>query len=365
LRKLASVLREIGATRRSRPDPAGAYGAWRRVTKLRGGAQGEKYVVERSERSPNHGVMKLAEKDPDNEQEVSRLRREAETLEQLRHPCIVPLIEKGEDDERVWMVTEYAPFGSIQHNKELFRGDLPRVLRIVRDVASALTLAHQKRIQHRDVKPGNLLLRDVDHVQVADFGIAHDPDKTTLTGTMERVGPAWFAAPEAAAGRTDPDDTWDVYGLGKVLYFMLSGGERYAGDELGENDSLAMRFGREELALVDELVRKMAAREAARRLLSMKAVVAEIDRIGRDLSAGRPSLNRCGRCGIGVYVRTGYLNAGPMQILCRTDVDVTFTLNEKTDIYVCKKCGDMRFVVSNLAAEKLPIALSRDDTPSE
>src|SRR5262249_55866754 len=109
-------------------------------------------------------------------------------------------------------------------------------LRIAREAATGLAFAHRQGVLHRDVKPGNILLSEDGHVQVADFGIARavavssgatELDRLTHTGVS--LGTPAYMSPEQAMGDRSVDARTDVYALGAVLYEMLCGEPPYTG----------------------------------------------------------------------------------------------------------------------------------------
>jgi serine/threonine-protein kinase len=111
-------------------------------------------------------------------------------------------------------------------------GRLPvdRTLDLVEQAAAALQVAHDGGVVHRDVKPGNLLLRPDGRLSVTDFGIAHAAGAAALTRTGQVVGTASYLSPEQASGRPVSPAT-DLYALGVVAYECLSGDRPFERDD--------------------------------------------------------------------------------------------------------------------------------------
>src|SRR5688572_11380779 len=118
---------------------------------------------------------------------IERFRREARAVARLSHPCIVTVIDRGEDDDRQYIVFEYIAGESLKQVIDR-RGPLPvdEALELTIQVGRALAFAHAAGLIHRDVKPQNVLLNGDGQVKVTDFGIARslDIEGVTQTGTV-------------------------------------------------------------------------------------------------------------------------------------------------------------------------------------
>jgi WD40 repeat protein/tRNA A-37 threonylcarbamoyl transferase component Bud32 len=159
------------------------------------------------------------------EAEVQRFRNEAEAVAQLDHPRIVPIHEVGTIEDCHYFSMKLISGGSLAHQLDAFRCDTRAAARIVMEVAGAIQHAHQRGILHRDLKPANVLLDEHDQPQVSDFGLAKRfADDSSLTESGAILGTPSYMAPEQTAGRKGLVTTLtDVYGLGAVLYALLTG----------------------------------------------------------------------------------------------------------------------------------------------
>jgi WD40 repeat protein len=156
--------------------------------------------------------------------ERARFRREAEAMARLDHPNIAPVYHVGEYAGRLFLVMAYYPGGSLGTHPSGRGTDPAGHARLVEAVARAVHHAHQRGILHRDLKPSNILLDDAGEPHVADFGLAglFDPaDPSTHTAAV--VGTPGFMAPEQARDPALVTTAADVYGLGAVLYALLTG----------------------------------------------------------------------------------------------------------------------------------------------
>ncbi len=164
---------------------------------------------------------------------VERFRREAQAAANLNHPNIVGVYDWGQERGTYYIVMEYVAGRSMA---DVLRSTGPlhadRAAEIASDVASALAVAHQAGIVHRDVKLGNILIADDGKVKVADFGIATAFVGSTDEGLTQHgsvMGTATYFSPEQAQGKP-LDGRSDLYSLGVVLYEMLSGKPPFQAD---------------------------------------------------------------------------------------------------------------------------------------
>jgi serine/threonine-protein kinase len=151
-----------------------------------------------------------------------RFAREARLGAALNHPNLVSVFDTAVDDEGVLIVMEYVEGEAL--SRALRRGPLEpaRVARMARDLGAALDHAHAHNVVHRDVKPGNVLLREDGITKLADLGIATAVDLTRITRSGELLGTAAYMAPEQLEGG-EPGPASDVYALAAVCFEALTG----------------------------------------------------------------------------------------------------------------------------------------------
>jgi serine/threonine-protein kinase len=167
-----------------------------------------------------------------NADDLARFRLEAEANAQLRHPNIVTVHEVGEIHGQPFYSMDFVEGSSL--SQRLAQGPLPsrQAARYVLTIARALHYAHCHGIVHRDIKPSNILLDANDEPHVTDFGLAKrlgSDSGHTRTGAV--MGTPSYMAPEQAAGKTkELGPPCDIYGVGAVLYELLTGRPPFRSD---------------------------------------------------------------------------------------------------------------------------------------
>lgn len=208
-----------------------------------------------------------------------RVLREARALARISHPNVVMIHHIIDDDPHPWLVMELVDGVSLQ--ERLADGPLAlEAARLGRQVLAALRAAVAAGIQHRDVKPANILLRADGSAVLTDFGIAALQGSTALTATGELIGSPEYIAPERIRGNDD-DPASDLWSLGLVLYVCVEGiSPLRRGTTLGTLAAVLdeavpppVRSGPLSPVLQALLVRDPAARPDAARLDAMLAQV--------------------------------------------------------------------------------------------
>ena len=151
-----------------------------------------------------------------------RFKREAKLGASLNHPNVVSVFDTATDDEGVLIVMEYVdghPLSQLVRHGPLRPEE---VCRIVSDIGDALDHAHAQGVVHRDVKPGNVLIRDDGVTKLADLGIATAADDTRITRSGIVLGTAAYMAPEQLDGRGATAAS-DIYALAAVAFEALGG----------------------------------------------------------------------------------------------------------------------------------------------
>lgn len=262
--------------------PATIYGQrWKNLGSLGEGGQGFVYRVSdlTGAEAGERALKRLKKLD-----RVERFKREVAILRDHPHENIVPLIdaqvEENGNEADNYLVMPIAKHGDLTKRLPIYKGHVGGVIEVALQIARALDFVHAAKLVHRDIKPGNILFLEAGHkVWVADFGLTFDPDATWNSPAGEVIGPRGFTAPELETG--DPGNATpsaDVYSLGRLFFYMLSGGRHIARDKVFDATYDAVFAKGERYTNLRLLLNRMVA-EQPNRIVRMKEVIAELERL--------------------------------------------------------------------------------------
>ena len=225
----------------------------------------------------------------DNSEFRQRFDSEAQLVAKLESPHILPLYSYWQDEQGAFLVMRYIRSGSLRTIMEKRKAlSLSETIRIVSDIAEALTVSHENNVVHRDLKPENILIDERDNAYLTDFGIAKQTTSTeNITGASDIVGTWAYLSPEQIEN-ADVSPQTDVYAFGILIYEMLVGEHPFQGESAM---SMAIKHVHEPLPYVrdmrpdlppqlDEIIQKATAKDPADRYLSTIDLLIELKKIG-------------------------------------------------------------------------------------
>jgi len=215
----------------------GAY----RITRLIGqGGMGAVYEGMQLRLNKRVAIKLMAPDLAANRQALARFHREAEITSHLGHPHLVTVVDFGQAESgEPYLVMEYLEGEDLDHRlRRVGRMPIDAVVHVVRQVASALNAAHDQGVVHRDLKPGNIFLVQIqgepDFVKVLDFGVSKMmAARTRLTNVRTTVGTPTYMSPEQATGMVDEiDHRVDQWALACIAWEMLLGRPPFVADDV-------------------------------------------------------------------------------------------------------------------------------------
>ena len=168
--------------------------------------------------------------------ELRRFQNEAEAVALLDHPGVVPVYEVGEHDGQRYFSMKLVEGGNLAERLVSFKDDPKAAATLLAETAEAVHHAHMRGILHRDLKPANILVDTEGHPHVTDFGLAKRVEaEIEMTATGVILGTPAYMSPEQAVGHRGAITTaTDVYGLGAILYALLTSKPPFGGDGVME-----------------------------------------------------------------------------------------------------------------------------------
>ncbi len=244
------------------------------------------------------------------ERALARFLREGRIMARVRHPDIVAFVDQGTKGRLHWFAMEFVDGVTLE--ERLHVGPLPvqKACAIAAAIGRALQFAHDHGVVHRDIKPGNVMLRTADEstddrprIAITDFGLARETGTGSMTESGAIVGTPMFMAPEVVLGGTQAASTLaDVYSLGATLYALVTGKPPFDGPTaqsvlkaVTEREPRPARSLRSDLPeAVHAIIGKAMARDASHRYGSALEFAEDLERFlrGERVLARSPSLLR-------------------------------------------------------------------------
>lgn len=259
------------------------------------GGMGQVYLAEHRRMGRQVALKTLPESVAKDLQKVKRFQREVRAAAKLSHPNVVTAYDAGEDKGVHYFVMECVDGIDLSQLVKQ-QGTLPvaQAVNYVLQAAKGLKYAHSKGIVHRDIKPANMLLDSEGTVKLLDMGLARinsldeEVAEIDLTSTGMVMGTVDYMAPEQAVDTKQADARSDIYSLGCMLHYLLTGKSVYGGDTMVKKifahrdqpiPSLSATHSGIPSAL-DVLFQKMVAKDPNDRQQSMSEVISELESCG-------------------------------------------------------------------------------------
>jgi serine/threonine protein kinase/Tfp pilus assembly protein PilF len=209
----------------------GDFGDYELLEEIGRGGQGVVYRARQKSLNRTVALKMIGLGQWATEAHLKRFRLEAEAAAKLEHPNIVPIHEVGERDGSCYFSMKFVEGGQLDEVVRRAPMSVRQAAELLAKVARTVHYAHEHGILHRDIKPGNILLDQKGEPHLTDFGLARLVEtESTVTRTKEVLGTPSYMAPEQAVGETGKlTSATDVYGLGAVLYQLLTGQPPFAG----------------------------------------------------------------------------------------------------------------------------------------
>jgi serine/threonine protein kinase len=278
------------------------FGRWRIMGPLDEGGQAHTFLVVQPDNPNEICVLKRLK----NVVRLPRFQREVAVLRISDHPNILKIIDADLGSPKPYFISPYYENGSLA-KFPISALTLEKKIAFFRAICDGVAYAHAAGIVHRDIKPANIYVTGNVEPIVGDFGICYIEDGERHTLLDEAVGAARFMAPEVENGREEEvSPASDVYSLGKLLYWIISG-RIFSRERHREKDyDIYQKDPRLEIALINELLDKLIVADVRARPKDAGVVVSEIELLQRRIDMKAHVLDasipqHCNYCGNGNY----------------------------------------------------------------
>ncbi|QGQ23656.1 protein kinase [Gimesia benthica] len=259
------------------------------------GGMGQVYLAEHRRMNRRVALKTLPDAIAQDSQSVLRFEREVRAAAKLLHPNIVTAHDAGESDNLHYLVMEWVDGIDLsKHVKQHGKLPVAQAVNYVLQAAKALEYAHGEGIIHRDIKPANLILDEKGTIKILDMGLARmdstdaGKTRTDLTSTGMVMGTIDYMAPEQALDSKLADARSDIYSLGCLLHYLLTGKVIYDGDTIlkkifahRETIAPSLTATHPDIPVsLDTVFQKMVAKDPEDRQQSMSQVIHELEACG-------------------------------------------------------------------------------------
>jgi eukaryotic-like serine/threonine-protein kinase len=272
-------------TRPRSPERIGRYHVVERIGR---GGMGVVYRA-RDEAVGRDVALKVLMADIEDDPDIrTRFYREAEAAARLSHPNIITIFDVGEDGDRFYIVMELLRGATLKDF--LKQGDgtrIERKLDLMIQLCAGLGAAHNASICHRDIKPGNIFVRADGLLKILDFGVARLAS-SSMTAAGFIVGTPDYMSPEQARG-ADIDGRSDIFSLGGVFYFMLTGRKPFPANDLPtlfhqiQSEDAPPPLGVEAPPALTTVIMKALSKKRETRYQSCRELMADLEVVRQQL----------------------------------------------------------------------------------
>ena len=331
------------------------YGNWKILESLDEGGQSYIYIVRNSE---SNNDKKYVLKRLKNLNRIERFIREIKIIEKVKHRNIVEIIDFNYKSDKPYLVTKHYPKGNLK-NYDFDSLNLIERLQLFYWICEGVAEAHRNGVIHRDLKPENIFIDEDLIPVVGDFGISFIDDsgnRFTLSG--EAVGPINYIAPELEDGRIeDITPASDIYSLGKILYWLISG--KIFSREKHRQDGYDISKDQKEPAfyIINELLDQMIVanpelriKNASNLLTILNETIERIKMKAHVIDKNAPQL--CIYCCKGNYKVVVDSAKDKHGFTSLNNFGFQAVGSPKWDIFVCDHCGNVQIFRTDYAKDQ-------------
>ncbi len=268
-------------------------GRYRILRRIGSGGMADVYCAEDSHLGRQVAIKVLHRRFAQDQEFVERFRREAKSAAGLNHPNVVGVFDRGEHEGTYYIAMEYLTGRTL---KDIVTAEAPlpqeRVIDLGTQILQAAGFAHRHGVIHRDFKPHNVIVDELGHAKVTDFGIAR-AGASEMTETGSIMGTAQYLSPEQAQGHA-VTATSDIYSIGVMLYEMLAGRLPFEGDSavavalkhLSEQPPPISQWRPDVHPALEAVVMAALAKDPAQRWQSAEDLAAALEAARAQIEAG-------------------------------------------------------------------------------